>query len=432
MILDKFINRKNNIMGSYMSAKRDDEWGLKKKILFTFFLLVLYRVGVAIPLPFVNAESFRQGLETLKLDNVLMAMSMVGGSFSQLGLMSMGVIPYITASIIMQLMKVVVPKLEEMQRSDSDQKKVTQWTRYLAVVLATIQAVGFVIAAPNLLGFNVFTSRSPWAMVIAIFCMVMGSMIAMRIGEVITQRGIGNGTSLLIFTSILVGLPGLISNSSVSVGWIAGIGFVLILLALLALIVYIEKSEYRAKVIYTKSSRSSTPRSSDLPIKVSIAGVLPVIFASSMLSLPQLMASVSQADWVVKLNNWMQYGTPLYTGLFLFLTVFFTFFSLMLVFDTKKLTANMTSSGGFIAGKRPGEETQDYLDRKAKQLSVFGAIYLVVISLVSIYAFPIVGVQAGGFTATSVIILCSVVVTLLAAIDAERRKTATANTGFLR
>ena len=407
---------------SSMMQRRDSEWSIRKKLIFMVLLLMVYRVGVAIPVPFVNPQFISDSLASMRGEGLLLAMSMVGGSFTRLGLLSLGVMPYITASIIMQLMKVVIPKVEEAYRSDSGQKKITQWTRYLALLLAAIQSVSVVLGMPLLMGGQVFTTNSATAKIIAIFSLTIGAMITMRLGEIITQKGIGNGTSLIIFTSILVGLPSLITNSSMSVGWFAAVGFVLVLAVLLAFIVYIEKTEYRVKVIYTKNSRNNRVQSNHLPIKVSIAGVLPVIFASTMVAVPQIIATIFQNETTAKINNLFMYGAPLYTATFLLLTVFFTFFSLILVFDTKKLSANLTSSGGFIAGKRPGEETKQYLDRKSRQLSVFGAIYLVIISVVSIYVFPIVGVRAGGFTATSVIILCTVIVTLITAIQSEKSK----------
>lgn len=369
-------------------------------------------------------------MDSSELGNIVSAMTMLGGSFSQLGLLSLGVIPYITASIIMQLMKVVSPRIEEMNQIDSERNKLTQWTRYLAVGLAIMQSVGIVVGAPQMFGFQIFSSDSIIAKIIAVFSMVVGAIIAMRIGEEITIRGISNGISLVIFTSILVTLPGLITGSYTSKGATAVTGFILLVAAVLALVVFVEHCEYPVRVIYTSSSGKTGNSYGKLPIKVAIAGVLPVIFASSLVNMPLLLSQFYPRPWTEKLAAELTYGTVWYNVAFLSLTVFFTFFSVMLVFDVKQVTRNMRVQGGFIPGVRPGKDTENFISDKANKMAGISGVYLVVISLVTLILFPKVGLANNGFGATSIIILSTVVVTLITAIEAGR--TNKSLRGFLR
>lgn len=410
--------------------RKIDDWGLKEKVLMTLGLLLLYRVGTMVPLPFVNAAAFRQGLQASGLDGMLVALTMVGGSFSQLGVLSLGVMPYITASIIFQLLKVVVPRIAQLQEDQSGRKQVTQWTRYLTVVLALLQGASLVVGMPSIFGFQVFTTTSPVAYAMALFALVVGSLMAMRLGEEITLRGISNGISLIIFTSILAGMPSLLSGVGQARGPLLLLALVLVLLAVLGLVVYVEKCEYRVKVIYSKSSQGTTVRGSILPIKVALAGVLPVIFASSLLAVPGILGQAVQEPWAAGVSSTFAQGTWAYNLAFILLTIVFTFFSMALVFDVKMLTKTLREQGGFIAGKRPGEETAVYLHHTSRRVGALGAVYLTVIALVTLYLFPEVGVSGGSFGATSIIILATVVVTLLAALEAELSATVK-HRGFL-
>lgn len=405
-----------------MSQRKD--WGLKEKILFVIVMIAIYRIGVSIPIPFVNSEAFADQLGKPALDTLLYATTMMGGSLTQLGIMSLGVLPFITASIVFQLLKVISPKISEMYKSDMDRKKITQWTRYLAVILSITQSVGFVIGAPALMGFSVFTTSSPWAIGIGIFSMTVGAVLAMRIGEEITLRGIGNGTSLLIFTSILATIPAMIAQTYRTEGIETSAIFVGLLILVFAFIMFIEKSEYRVPITYTKSSNnvSRSTQASMLPVKVAIAGVLPVIFASTLSMIPTLLSQFYTKDWVLKIAEKMEYGSTPFVTVTIVLTIFFTFFSIKMVFDIDRISTELRSQGGFIDGQRPGEETESYLRKIGRQMGVLDAIYLSVISLGTFIAMPMLGIANNSFAATSIIILGTVVVTFLAAIDSERFK----------
>lgn len=406
------------------NRNRKKDWGLKEKIIFVIVMVLLYRIGVSVPIPFVNAEAFQNFVATPSINNMLFATTMMGGSLTQLGVLSLGVMPYITASIIMQLLKVVVPKIEEMNKNDADRKKITQWTRYLAIPLAITQSVGLVIGAPALMGFEVFVTDSVFAMAVAIFTMMIGSILAMRIGEEITLRGIGNGVSLVIFTSILVTLPGLIVQTYNSQGIEMALIFGGLLILVLGFILFIEKSELRVPIVYTKSSHniSRSTQASMLPIKVAIAGVLPVIFASTMAMLPTMLSQFYMKDWVMVLASYLSYGSLYFMGLFVFLTIIFTFFSIKLVFDVDRISTELRSQGGFIDGQRPGDETKNYLTMLGKRMAVLDAIYLSVISIGTFIALPMLGITNNTFAATSIIILGTVVTTFMAAVDSERFK----------
>lgn len=405
-------------------ANRKKDWGLKEKITFVIVMIVLYRIGVSVPIPFIDAANFESFVTTPSVNNLLYATTMMGGSLTQLGVLSLGVMPFITASIIMQLLKVVVPKIDEMYKNDADRQKLTQWTRYLTVFLAMTQSLGIVIGAPALMGFDVFVTDSIWAKVLGIFTMVIGAVLAMRIGEEITLRGIGNGTSLVIFTSILVTLPGLIIQTYNSQGVEMALAFGGLLIAALGVILWVEKSELRVPIVYTKSSHnvSRSTQASILPIKVAIAGVLPVIFASTLTMLPTMVSQFYTKPWMIEIANYMVYGSIPFIAVFALLTVVFTFFSIKMVFDIDRISTELRAQGGFIDGQRPGAETKKHLRTLGNRMAVLDAIYLAVISIATFIALPLLGVTNNTFAATSLVILGTVVTTFIAAVDSERFK----------
>lgn len=405
-------------------ANRRKDWGLKEKLIFVVAMVILYRIGVSIPIPFINAEAFENFVSNPSINNLLFATTMVGGSLTQLGVLSLGVMPYITASIIMQLLKVVVPKINEMYKSDADRQKITQWTRYLTIPLALTQSVGIVIGAPALMGFDVFLTDSVFAMIVGILTMVIGAILAMRIGEEITLRGIGNGVSLVIFTSILVTLPGLIIQTYNSQGTQMALIFGGLLILVLGFILFVEKSELRVPIVYTKSAHniSRSTQASMLPIKVAIAGVLPVIFASTLAMLPTMLSQFYPKDWVLTVAGYMVYGSIPFIGVFVLLTIAFTFFSIKMVFDVERISTELSSQGGFIDGQRPGKETRNYLTMLGNRMAVLDAVYLSLISIGTFIALPLLGITNNTFAATSIIILGTVVTTFIAAVDSERFK----------
>lgn len=400
-------------------------WSLRKRLLFTVAVLVLYRLGNSIPLPYVDNGALKAMWEAAGMNSILQAMSMFGSSFNQLSLLSLGVMPYITASIVFQLMKLISPKIEEMYRTDGEQKSITQWTRYLTVALATLQAVSLTIGAPALFNGRVFSDDSLLAKITTVFALVVGALIVMRMGEEITQRGIGNGASLVIFTSIAAGLPSLFSQSLIAKNdnWAYPIAILAFFVAVLALVVFVEKSEYRAPVTYMKSSVSTRTASSFIPVKVAIAGVLPVIFSGSFMMMPQFIYNLfPRNQWVGAVYNFIQANLWAYYTLDVLLTIGFVFFSIPLVFDVKRLTSDINSRGGFIPGRRPGEETFNFLNLISHRMAVLCALYLTLLVLSTALVLPQLGLQNGGFSATSLIILSTVAITFVTTVEAEKTK----------
>lgn len=408
-------------------------WGLRKRLLFTVALVLLYRIGAAIPLPYVDNAALSAMWEASGMNSLVQAMSTLGSSFGSLSLFSLGVLPYITASIVFQLMKMISPKIEESYKTDEGVRKITQWTRYLTVLLATLQAVGITVGAPALFSGNVFTVDSPFAKAVTVFSLVIGAMIVMRMGEEITQRGVGNGASLLIFASIAAGLPSLFNQALIAKddNWMFPLGIALFFLAVLALVVFVEKSEYRVPVTYMKSSVNSNTSSTFIPIKVAIAGVLPVIFAGSFMMLPQFMNNMfPQVGWITGAYNFIQSHLWFYYGLDVLLTIAFVFFSVPLVFDVNRLTTDINTRGGFIPGKRPGDETLGFLQLISHRMAILCAVYLSTLVLATALVLPKLGLQNGAFSATSLIILSTVAITFVTTVEAEKSKSSPK--GFLR
>ena len=400
-------------------------WSLRKRLLFTIGLVILYRLGTAVPLPYVDSAGLKAMWEASGINSLVQAMNMLGSSFNNLSLFSLGIMPYITASIIMQLMKMISPKIDEMYKNNADQKKITEWTRYLTVALATIQAVSLTIGAPALFNGHVFTVDTTMAKVVTIFSLVVGAMVVMRMGEEITQRGVGNGASLIIFSSIAAGIPSLFNQSLMAKNnnYLFVVLMVLFFAVILAGVVFVEKSEYRAPVTYMKSNFNVTTKGTFLPIKVAIAGVLPVIFAGSFMMLPQLLSNFfPKVAWLSTTMNFLQNNEWGHYGVYILLTVGFTFFSIPLVFDVKKLANDLNTQGGFIPGKRPGPETLDYLEMIAARMAILCAVYLSLLVLATALVLPQLGVQGMSFSATSLIILSTVAITFVTTVEAEQRQ----------
>lgn len=415
--------KKNFSFLSFLNIKKDiKEWSLGTKIFYTILLLVIYRIGVYIPIPFTNTEVLQEALKNNSDSPFLQAFAMVGGSANSLGILTLGVSPYITASIVLSLMKNVIPRLKTMNETYEGQQKIQQWTRYLTIPLAILQSLGIVVSAPYLFGVNVYTHTGILPLIIGTSVMTVGALIAMRLGELITLKGITNGTSLIISTSILASLPGLFATSWVNNQFIGIIWLISILLIVISFVTYVENSEYRIPVLYPKTSFKPTTSKTSIPIKVAIAGVLPVIFSSSLLSIPLLLQNFFPSNNIIqKINIFLSYGNLPYTILYILLTIALTFFSLSMTFNTKELSERIKHQGGYIAGKRPGYNTEAFLTSLAYKMCFLDGIYLCLISMVTIQIFPLIGLTTGAFGATSIIILCTVTVTLLSALEAEKK-----------
>ncbi|MBM3786101.1 MAG: preprotein translocase subunit SecY [Acidobacteria bacterium] len=365
---------------------------LRNRILFTLGLLAIYRLGGHIPTPGIDAERleefFRQNQGTLLGFFDLFS----GGMFRRLTIFALGIMPYITSSIILQLMTIMVPTLEKLQKEgELGRRKITQYTRYLTVILALIQSY---IIATSLQGAGNFVVNPGWGFIfLTMISLTTGTAFIMWLGEQITERGIGNGMSLIIFTGIVVGLPSAIysiyQKAFETREW--NIVQVLIILAVMVgvvgLIVLVERGERRIPVQYAKrmvGRRLMGGQSTHLPLKVNAGGVIPVIFASSLLTFPQ---TLTQIPWV-RDNAYLSamlrsigHAEPLYVILFIALIIFFCFFYVSIIFNTSEAADNMRKSGGFIPGIRPGKNTSDYLNKVLTKITVVGGLYLSILSL---------------------------------------------------
>ncbi|MFN7950060.1 MAG: preprotein translocase subunit SecY [Blastocatellia bacterium] len=362
---------------------------LRKRVIFTLLMLVVYRAGIHIPVPGIDQEVLKNiwGQAAGSLFGVLDLFS--GGNLRRISIFALGIMPYITASIILQLMTSVYPQLKKIQEEgELGRRKITQYTRYLTVVLCLVQGLGIAIwlqRQENLVigGGGLFFTA------ITVLTLMTGTVFIMWIGEQITERGIGNGISLLIFAGIVVGLPRAIEQLYEKIKDPASALFVIILiivmLAVTAGIVFFERGTRKVPTNHTRrmvGRQMVQTQSSHIPLKVNIAGVIPVIFASSVLAIPQTLATFSSWGWLKTLNNWLSGGHPFYELMFITGIVLFCFFYVSIVFNADEVAENLRKQGAFIPGIRPGKRTGDYLNAILTRLTTVGAIYLVVVCLI--------------------------------------------------
>lgn len=364
---------------------------LRRRIFFTLALLAVYRFGGHVTAPGINKPRLEQVWNEVAgtLLGVLDLFS--GGNFRTISLFALGVTPYITASIIMQLMPVLSPAMKKVQEEgEVGRQKMNQWTRYLTVVLCAVQT--FFVA--TWLNRNGIIADTWWATAMIVVTLTTGTIFVMWLGEQITERGVGNGISLLIFAGIVIGLPRGLTQVSDRVrggDWTQTLGvifLVVVLIALIALIVYVESARRNIAISYASrrvGSQTFRGQETSLPLKINMGGVIPVIFASSVLAMPQTLFSAFPPDPNDPNSTWSQVyvffqqfhgGDPYYEFVFLSLIVLFTFFYITIIFNTDEVSDNLRKHGGFIAGIRPGAPTAEYLNSILTRLTTVGAIYL--------------------------------------------------------
>ncbi len=367
---------------------------LRRRLLFTLGLLAVYRLGGHIPTPGIDANKLSQFFEQNQGTVFGFIDMFSGGMFRRLTIFALGIMPYITASIILQLLTVVVPTLEKLQKEgELGRRKITQWTRYLTVILAVVQSVGIATALMNSEGGFVLHPGIPFILM-TVLTLTTGTAFIMWLGEQISERGIGNGMSLIIFVGIVVGLPRAIqeiyTNVIITHQWNALhlILIIAMMVLVVAFIVLVERGERRIPVQYAKrivGRRMMGGQATHLPLKVNAGGVIPVIFASSILAFPQTLALVP----VVKANPFLsnmlssiRNGEPLYNLLYVVGIIFFCFFYVSIIFNPHEAADNMRKYGGFIPGIRPGKNTADYMNKILSRITVVGGLYLAVLSLI--------------------------------------------------
>ena len=396
---------------------------LRKKILFTLGLLALYRLGAVLPTPGVDYAAIQRCIDVVQDNSVYALINLFsGGALLQLSVFALGIMPYITASIILQLLTVVIPRLEMLKKDgQAGQAKITQYTRYVTIGLAILQSTAILSLArtPGALfsGCNetIIPNQGVWVILVMIITMTAGTAMVMWFGELITERGVGNGMSLLIFVSIIATIPAQFASIFGSRGAFTFTITLLVGLAVIAFVVFVEQAQRRVPVQYAKrmvGRRMYGGTSTYIPLKVNMAGVIPVIFASSLLFLPTLFVQLtgSQAEWA----QWVQQNFGTGTGTWYLLTyfvliVFFCYFYVSITFNPTDVADNMKKYGGFIPGIRAGKPTADYLEYVLSRLTAPGALYLGLIAILPVFAFGFLGVANDFiFGGTSLLIMVGV------------------------
>jgi preprotein translocase subunit SecY len=424
------------LLSAFLSAFRTPD--LRKKLLFTLGIIAVYRLGATLPSPGVsygNVQECQKIINNSPDVGVFTLLNLFsGGALLQLSVFALGIMPYITASIILQLLTVVIPRLEQLKKEgQAGQAKITQYTRYLTLGLAILQASAFVALARSGQLFGNQCDQFPiipdathgqkalpmWLILtVLVITMTAGTGVIMWLGELITDRGVGNGMSVLIFTSISARLPAEGWQIQQSKGWYTFFGVLGVGLLVIAFVVFLEQSQRRIPVQYAKrmiGRRMYGGTSTYIPLKVNQAGVIPVIFASSLLYLPTLISQLFASDTKNPVVLWIQRnlvnpGDPIYIVLYFLMIIFFTYFYVGITFNPTEVADNMKKYGGFVPGIRPGKPTAEYLDFILSRITLPGALYLGVISILPNLFINVVGgnKQNFPFGGTAVLIIVGV------------------------
>ena len=410
-------------------------WGipeLRKKILFTLLVLVIYRIGSAIAVPYVNTDMLEQYLDSMGTTILGLYNVMSGGAFAQATVFAMGIQPYINSSIIIQLLTVAIPALERMQKEGGEEgkRKLQSITRYSTVAIALLQALGYYFIMKN--NYNILTNDSIWAALVIIVSFVAGSSFLMWLGEQCNEFGVGNGISMILFAGIISRVPAMASAvySSVLSGnmhWLWAVLAVVGVLLLVVLIVFVNDAERRIPVQYAKRQQGRKMyggQSSSLPMKVNMSGVLPVIFAQSIASIPAtigafLPAPAEGSFWAGLLNA-IDTKSVLYLVIYFLMIIGFSYFYATIQFNPVEISNNLKRNGGFIPGFRPGKPTSDFIARVLGKITLFGAIYLGIVAIVPLVADKFMNSSAGislGIGGTSVIIVVGVALETVQALE---------------
>ncbi len=364
---------------------------LRQRLLFVLGALVVFRIGTFIPVPGIDPTALAQMFEQTQGTILDMFNMFSGGALERLSLFALGVMPYISAAIIMQLLTATVPYLEQLRKEgEAGRRKITQYTRYGTVVLATFQAIGASIA---LQGQWVNAIAGPTFIFVAAVSLVTGTMFLVWLGEQITERGIGNGISLIIFAGIVAGLPSALGGTlelvrTGEMNTLLALFFLFLALAVITFVVFVERGQRRITIHYAKRQqgrRLYAAQSSHLPLKLNMAGVIPPIFASSIILFPTSLGAMAGGaggvGWLQNITQWVSPGQPLYVAMYAVLIMFFCFFYTALVYNSRDTADNLKRSGAFIPGIRPGEQTARYIDTVLTRLTLCGAIYITAVCL---------------------------------------------------
>ncbi|KAB2969896.1 MAG: preprotein translocase subunit SecY [Thermoanaerobaculia bacterium] len=366
---------------------------LRKRLMFTFGLLAVYRIGCHIPTPGIDPRALIEFMNAVQNTFLGFVNTFTGGSLERVAVFALGIMPYITASIILQLMTVVVPYLEKLSKEgELGRRKITQYTRYGTVLVSVIQSTGIALWLEKTTtpAGAALVPDPGWAFrLMTVLTLTTGCAFIMWLGEQISERGVGNGISLIIFAGIVVGLPSAVADTlgkirTNELSLIAVIVLILFMVLVVGFIVYMERAQRRIPVQYAKrmvGRKVYGGQSTYLPLRVNTAGVIPVIFASSLMALPATVSQMAQAAWLQKLADALAWGQPLHYLLYVVGIIFFSYFYISIIFNPVDLAENMRKYGSFIPGIRSGKRTAEYIDRVLTRISLVGAAYLALVSV---------------------------------------------------
>ena len=411
---------------------------LRNKILFTLFIFVLYRFGTTVPVPGVDLEAIKEFTDAATTSGFVGLLNLFsGGALTRMSVFALGIMPYITSSIILQLLAVVIPKLQALQEEgETGRKVITQWTRYLTVILALLQATGFsfLFHSGQLTGgIDLIPDYTPRNVIIIVVTMTAGTALLMWFGELITQRGIGNGMSLLIFLSIISQIPSQLVVLNANSQTYQFVVITAVMVALTVGIIYIEQGQRRIPVQFSKRVRGRKVmggQSTYIPLKVNMAGVIPVIFATSIMYFPALIASVLPPDgWGATVRNWIDTNLLSSSGggfspslwyifVLALLVVFFTYFYTAIQFDPVRQADMIQRQGGFIPGIRPGRATERYLAFVLSRITLPGAMYLAIVTILPSILGWVWNVPVG-LSGVSIIIVAGVALETMKQIESQ-------------
>ena len=413
---------------------------VRERLLYTFMMLIVIRIGSCLPIPGVDASFLKEFFTNLQNSGMGFVNAITGGSFSNMSVFALSITPYITSSIIIQLLTIAIPKLEEMQREGEDgRKKIAEYTRYLTVALALFQSSAMAIGFGKQ-GLLYEDAQNVWGYMTVIAAMTAGSALLMWIGERITEKGVGNGISIVLLINIVSSLPQdvlmlyerFMAGKSVAVATVAAIIVLAVVVATVVFVLVLNGAERRIPVQYSKKMqgrRMIGGQSSHIPLKVNTAGVIPVIFASSIMSMPVMIAQFFNVDYstfggkilmALSSANWFRPEMPVYSvGLLIYivLVVLFAYFYTSITFNPLEVANNMKKSGGFIPGVRPGKPTSDFLNNILNYIVFIGATGLVIVCIVPIIASGLFNVGSLSFGGTSLIIIAGVILETIKAVD---------------
>ena len=402
---------------------------LRKKILFTLAILALYRFGAYVPVPGIPFHEFATAFQDTGVAMTMLDL-FTGGALSNFSVFSLGIMPYITASIIMQLMQGVIPAVGRWAREgDTGRRKITQVTRYLTLGLGLINAVGYLLLFKSPAYGVQFSTEVPEALtnIIIVFTLVAGTAFIMWMGELITQRGIGNGMSLIIFVSIVSRVPSAIFSSATLTNDLGtGIALTIVILAVvlvcIPLIIFVERAQRRIPVNYAKrvqGRKMMGGQSTYIPLKVNAAGVIPIIFASCIIYFPAQLAAIFNVDWLTTFANWCSTGW-LNWLLTVALIVFFAYFYTSMVFNPEETADNIRKQGGFIPGVRPGTATVQYIKNVINRVTLPGGIFIALIAVVPTIIFYFTNNQLiQAFGGTSILIMIGVALDTMSKVESQ-------------